>query len=152
MRNLMGLMVVGLLIASCLPDSRTGSGKAKTLAIVTNSGRHAFTIEVANTPETQAQGLMFRRTLASDAGMLFVYAANGPIAMWMKNTYIPLDMLFIDEAGRITHIVERTVPLSTAIIRSKGPARAVLEVNGGTVSRLGVAPGDRVVSSALAER
>jgi uncharacterized membrane protein (UPF0127 family) len=144
--RLIGLAAIGLILVSCLPDEvPAGAGEANRLTVVTGSGRHQFEIEVAATSDTQARGLMYRRKLAPDAGVLFVYPATGPLSMWMKNTYLPLDMLFIDAAGHITHIVERTVPLSTRIIRSNGPARAVLEVNGGTVDRLGIAKGDRVV-------
>lgn len=145
MRMLLGLVIVGLLAGSCLPDSSAGDGASSELTIVSGTGRHQFKIEIATTGEAQARGLMFRRTLAPDAGMLFVYPVNGPIRMWMKNTYLPLDMLFVDDSGRITHIAERTVPHSTKIIRSNGPVRAVLEVNGGTASRLGITKGDRVI-------
>jgi len=117
-----------------------------TLEIVTAGGRHRFKVELALTPEQQSQGLMYRRELAADAGMLFDYGAErGGIAMWMKNTFIPLDMLFIRGNGEILNIAERTVPQSLATIPAAGPARAVLEVNGGTVSRLGIRPGDRIV-------
>ena len=152
MRVLIGLTIVSLLVASCLPDAPANEGTANTLTIVSGSGRHQFKIEVAATGDAQARGLMFRRTLAPDAGMLFVYPSTAPLTMWMKNTYLPLDMLFIDDAGRITHFVERTVPLSTKIVRSNGPARAVLEVNGGTVSRLGIVKGDRVIHPFFEQR
>ena len=152
MRMLVGLTVASLVLASCLPDTPTGEGDANRLTILSGSERHRFEIEVAATSDAHARGLMFRRTLPQDAGMLFVYASTASIAMWMKNTYLPLDMLFIDDTGRITHFVERTVPLSTEIIRSNGPARAVLEVNGGTVSRLGIARGDRVIHPVFGQR
>ena len=89
-------------------------------------------------------GLMFRTALAPDAGMLFLYPTPRETSFWMQNTYLPLDMLFIDEDGVIRHIAERTVPLSTTPVPSNGPVRAVLEVNGGTSDRLGIAVGDRV--------
>ena len=107
-------------------------------------GKHAFTVEIAKTPRQQAQGLMFRRRLAADAGMLFLYAQPQIIRMWMKNTFIPLDMIFIGADGRIVSVVERTIPQSLETVSSAKPANAVLEVNGGTVSRLGIRPGDRV--------
>jgi len=88
---------------------------------------------------------MYRRKMAADAGMLFVYPSDAPVSMWMKNTFIPLDMFFIGSDGRITHIAERTVPQSTELIGSYGPVRGVLELNGGTASRLGIKPGDRVI-------
>lgn len=117
-----------------------------TLEIVTASGRHTFKAELALTSEQQSQGLMYRRELAADAGMLFDYGADRPgIAMWMKNTFIPLDMLFIKANGEILNIAERTVPQSLATIAAAGPARAVLELNGGTASRLKIRPGDKVV-------
>ena len=119
------------------------------LAIETAEGMRQFTVEVAKTPGQHAQGLMFRRRLAADAGMLFVYPRAGIIVMWMQNTYIPLDMLFIDASLRIAHIVQRTIPLSTETINSLVPALSVLELNAGTVSKLGIKPGDIVLSSAF---
>ena len=116
-----------------------------TLTIETASGAsHKFDIELAVTPEQMAQGLMYRRQMAADAGMLFIYPAPEPAAFWMKNTLIPLDMLFIAPDGHILNIAERTIPLSETPIPSAGPIKAVLELNGGTVSRLGIKPGDRV--------
>jgi uncharacterized protein len=90
------------------------------------------------------QGLMFRRALAAEAGMLFDYGSPQPIAMWMKNTLIPLDMIFIANDGKIVDFHERAVPMSLDTIETKVPARAVLEVNAGTVARLGVQVGDTV--------
>jgi uncharacterized membrane protein (UPF0127 family) len=123
--------------------------KAGELVIEATSGAHHFTIELAVSPEERAQGLMFRQELAPDAGMLFLYAADQQITMWMKNTLIPLDMLFIAGDGRILNIAERTIPGSLAAIPSDGPARGVLEVNGGTAARLGIKKGDRVVYPAF---
>lgn len=115
------------------------------LAIVTANRRHEFSVELALTPQQHQQGLMFRREMARDAGMLFDF---GPrlrrASMWMKNTYIPLDMLFIKADGEIESIAERTTPHSLEPINSRGPVRYVLELNGGTAARLGIAPGDRV--------
>ncbi len=116
------------------------------LAIETAGGaRHDFSVELAITPQQQQQGLMYRRDMAPDASMLFVYKPERVVSMWMRNTMIPLDMLFIADDGRVVKIVERTVPLSLKTISSDRPVRAVLEVNGGTVARLGIAPGDRVL-------
>ena len=115
------------------------------LTIESRSGAHRFTIEVAVTPEQRGQGLMFRERLPAEAGMLFIYPTEQMISMWMKNTLIPLDMLFIADDGRIVHIAERAIPGSTATISSGQPARAVLELNGGTAARLNIAPGDRVL-------
>ncbi|MDH3228313.1 MAG: DUF192 domain-containing protein [Alphaproteobacteria bacterium] len=115
------------------------------LVIVSESGRHEFTVELAATPGQRAQGLMYRRSMAADAGMLFDFGKRGGRAsMWMKNTFIPLDMLFIRADGEIESIAARTVPHSLESISSRGPVRGVLELNGGTASRLGIKPGDRV--------
>ena len=97
----------------------------------------------------RANGLMFRTELAPDAGMLFVFDTVGPMTMWMKNTYISLDMLFVAADGRISRIARNTTPFSERMIASGGPVRAVLELRGGTASKLGIKPGDRVRSDAL---
>jgi uncharacterized membrane protein (UPF0127 family) len=117
------------------------------LTIESANGPHRFNVELAVTPEEMMQGLMFRRSLAPDAGMLFIYETPQRASFWMKNTLIPLDMLFIAPDGRILNIHERAVPQSLEPIPSDGPVRAVLEVNGGTAARLGIKPGDRVVSA-----
>jgi len=103
-----------------------------------------FTIELARTDTEREIGLMNRASMPADHGMLFDFGADQPVNMWMKDTLIPLDMLFIDRAGRIAGIAERAVPMSEAIIASPGKVRAVLEVNGGTAERLHIAVGDRV--------
>jgi len=112
--------------------------------------KHTFEVWLADTPGRQAQGLMFVRSLPSLHGMLFVHENPEPMSMWMKNTYIPLDMVFIDGQARIQQIVEQTTPHSLAIITSREPALAVLEIAGGEAKRLGLHPGQRVVHPALA--
>ena len=114
------------------------------LVIETAKGKFPFDIELALSPPQMMQGLMFRRALAADAGMLFDYGSPQPIAMWMKNTLIPLDMMFIANDGKVVDFHERAVPMSLDAIETKVPARAVLEVNAGTVARLGVQVGDTV--------
>ena len=114
------------------------------LSVLSKSKSHEFIVEIARTDRQQRQGLMFRRRLASNEGMLFVYSSAKILKMWMKNTYLPLDMLFIDARGRIVNIVERTIPGSLEEISSVEQAMAVLEVNGGTSSRLKIQKGDRV--------
>ncbi|HST95482.1 MAG TPA: DUF192 domain-containing protein [Microvirga sp.] len=114
------------------------------LMIVGASGRHAFQVEVARNDADRAQGLMYRRNLAPDRGMLFDFARVQPISMWMQNTYIPLDMIFIRPDGSIARIAENAEPLSTRTIPSGEPVLAVLEVIGGTAARLGLKAGDRV--------
>ena len=119
------------------------------LEILSGGGRHAFAVELAETPEERSQGLMFRRSLDPDAGMLFLYPTPRRISMWMKNTFISLDMLFIRRDGTIAGIAERTVPQSLDPILADTPVIAVLEVAGGTSERLGLAPGDRVFHRAF---
>ncbi|MDE2227986.1 MAG: DUF192 domain-containing protein [Alphaproteobacteria bacterium] len=119
------------------------------LVIDTAKGPQHFTVELALTPAQQEQGLMFRRSLAPDAGMLFVVAQPQIMSFWMHNTLIPLDMLFIGAGGRIVDLHERAIPMSDAIIVSRAPAAAVLELNGGTVARLGIKVGDVVRAAAL---
>ncbi|MHC2280213.1 uncharacterized membrane protein (UPF0127 family) [Bradyrhizobium diazoefficiens] len=114
------------------------------LEIVTKSGVQVFSVEMATTEEEKQTGLMYRKELADGKGMLFDFNPEQEVSMWMKNTYVPLDMIFIRADGRILRIAENTEPLSTKIISSKGPARAVLEVVAGTAQKYGIRPGDRV--------
>lgn len=113
--------------------------------IETPEARHHFTIEIAETPEQVRRGLMFRADLADDAGMLFDYDPPTHVSMWMKNTLIPLDMLFVDENGVIGRIAAWTTPLSTEPIPSGGPVRAVIELKGGITERLGIKAGHKIV-------
>ena len=137
-------------LAGAAPLRALETFESDALAIETAAGeRHGFTVELAMTPAQQAQGLMFRRAMPAERGMLFVYASPRRTSMWMKNTFIPLDMLFIAADGRIVKVVERTVPRSLAAISSEEVVLAVLELNAGTASRLGIAPGDRVLHSAF---
>ena len=105
---------------------------------------HRFVVEVARTPEEQARGLMERQSLARDRGMLFPYQTPQPVAFWMKNTLIPLDMIFIAPGGRILRIEPNTVPLSLDPVGSGEAVEAVLELAGGRSAELGIAAGDRV--------
>lgn len=114
------------------------------LTIETANGRFDFGVEVADTRERRMWGLQHRRSLAADAGMLFDYKKERPVFMWMKNTYVPLDMVFIDAEGRVVRVARDTEPLSLTAIPSGEPVRAVLELNAGTARRLGIEPGDRV--------
>ena len=121
-----------------------------TVTIETAAGaKHRFNIELATTPPQIMQGLMFRRQMAADAGMLFVIEPPDNAVFWMKNTYIPLDMIFIAPDGRILNIAERTIPQTETPVPAAGLTRAVLEVNGGTAARLGLKPGDRVRHASL---
>jgi uncharacterized membrane protein (UPF0127 family) len=111
--------------------------------------RHVFQVWLADSPQRQAQGLMFVRSLPELRGMLFVHTEPRSISMWMKNTYIPLDMVFIGPGGKIQQIVEQTTPHSLDTIRSKEPAVAVLEIAGGEARRLGIRAGQVVSHPAL---
>jgi uncharacterized membrane protein (UPF0127 family) len=118
--------------------------KLERVEIVTRAGVQVFDVELAATPEQRSKGLMFRKELPAGQGMLFDFGAETPVSMWMKNTYISLDMIFIRADGRIARVAENTVPLSEAIIPSGAPVKSVLEVPAGTARRLGIAAGDRV--------
>jgi hypothetical protein len=114
------------------------------LEIVTKTGVHVFSVEMATTEEEKTTGLMYRKELPEGKGMLFDFAPEQEVSMWMKNTYISLDMIFIRADGRILRIAENTEPMSTRIIPSRGLAKGVLEVIAGTAQKYGIAPGDRV--------
>ena len=142
------LVLVAALFVIILPFAGTvaqvAAAQLQPLEIASKRGVHVFAVELASTPEEQAKGLMFRRELPEGQGMLFDFHHEQPTSFWMKNTYVPLDMIFIRGDGRILRISENTVPLSEALISSGGPVRAVLEVNAGIAKKLGIAPGDRV--------
>jgi uncharacterized membrane protein (UPF0127 family) len=114
------------------------------LEIVTKTGVHVFSVEMATTEEEKTTGLMYRKELPEGKGMLFDFTPEQEVSMWMKNTYISLDMIFIRADGRILRIAENTEPMSTKIIPSRGLAKGVLEVIAGTAQKYGIAPGDRV--------
>lgn len=114
------------------------------LEIATKSGVQVFAVEMATTEEEKQTGLMYRKELADGKGMLFDFSPEQEVTMWMKNTYISLDMIFISADGRILRIAENTEPMSTKIISSRGLAKAVLEVPAGTAQKYGIRPGDRV--------
>ncbi len=118
----------------------------RVAVIETASGdRHVFSVELAATPQEMSKGLMNREEMAPDAGMLFLFPAKQPVAFWMKNTLIPLDMLFIDDDGTIKNIHVNAEPQSLNQIWSDGPVKSVLEVNGGLTEKLGIAAGDTVI-------
>jgi uncharacterized membrane protein (UPF0127 family) len=122
------------------------AGGRDTLEIVSASGVHAFTVELATNDEERSRGLMFRKELPQGSGMLFDFQHDQPVAFWMHNTYISLDMIFIRGDGRIMRIAESTEPLSDRMVPSGAPVRAVLEVIAGTARQLGIKAGDRVVN------
>jgi uncharacterized membrane protein (UPF0127 family) len=126
------------------PEAFRAAADEGHLELVTASGVHVLDVEIATTPEKQALGLMFRTTLPETKGMLFPHEAPREVTMWMRNTYIPLDMVFIRADGTVHRIEKRTEPLSERVISSQGPVAAVLEIAGGTADKLGIKPGDKV--------
>jgi uncharacterized membrane protein (UPF0127 family) len=125
------------------------SAEQQTLEIASKSGVHVFAVELAVTDAERERGLMFRRSLPESYGMLFDFKRDQDVSMWMKNTFVSLDMIFIRSDGRIQRIAENTEPQSERIIPSGGPVRAVLEVVGGTAKKLGIEAGDKVAAPAL---
>ncbi len=135
------------LTASSLENKASGAADdfpRGELVIETGSGPLRLDVEIARTREQRSRGLMFRTALDADSGMIFLYERPREISMWMKNTILSLDMLFIAEDGRITRIVANTIPMSEATIPSRGPVRAVLELLAGAAKRLAIKPGDHV--------
>jgi uncharacterized protein len=114
------------------------------LTIATSTGQHSFQVEIANDDASRERGLMGRRYLAADRGMLFEFDRDAPVAFWMKNTSIPLDMIFIARSGVVTRIAAYAEPLSERVIPSGGPCAAVLELNGGTAAAIGLKVGDKI--------
>lgn len=132
-------------VAAVLPTD------SQPLVIETQSGEVEFSVELALTPDDRATGLMNRESMPPDHGMLFRFDQTRPVLMWMKNTPLPLDMLFIDETGTLVGIAPDTTPFSENIIASPGPVRYVLELNAGTAARLGITAGDRVRHRVIGE-
>jgi len=129
-------------------EASRGAERLQTLTILTKDGRKTFTVEMATTREQRDRGLMFRTHLAERHGMLFDFEQNQPVGMWMKDTLIPLDMVFITADGRIHRIERDAKPGSLDLIASDGPVRFVLELNAGDANRYGIAPGDRITVGA----
>lgn len=116
----------------------------ESLEIVTATGAHRLRVEVARTPDQRERGLMFRTSLPSDGGMLFDFREERPVAMWMKNTPLSLDMIFVSRFGRVVSVALGAEPYSERVISSGGPALAVIELAAGAAQRLSIAVGDTV--------
>jgi uncharacterized membrane protein (UPF0127 family) len=143
-------LAAALLVVACAALAVLAPAQAAgeaTIEIVSGSGVHAFTVELATNEAERSHGLMDRKELPEGRGMLFDFEHEQPVAFWMHNTYISLDMIFIAGDGRIVRIAENTKPLSDRLIPSGAPVRAVLEVIAGTARKFGIAPGDRVSGS-----
>jgi uncharacterized membrane protein (UPF0127 family) len=138
-------LLVAAAVALCwFSGCEARAASFQPLEIVTKSGVQFFSVEMATTDEEKTTGLMYRKELPDGKGMLFDFSPEQQVSMWMKNTYISLDMIFIRADGRILRIAENTEPQSTSIISSGGLAKGVLEVVAGTAKKYGIQPGDRV--------
>ena len=111
--------------------------------IETQRGRQMLTVELAREHEEKACGMMFRQSMGATEGMLFDMTPGGQISMWMRNTVLPLDMVFLDRRGRVVDVIEGAVPFSETVLTARAPAVTVLEVLAGTAKRLGIRVGDR---------
>jgi uncharacterized protein len=140
------LMTVCAALAIMAHTPARAAGEA-TIEIISKTGVHAFTVELATNDTERSRGLMFRKNLLDGHGMLFDFEQDQPVAFLMRNTYVSLDMIFITGDGRILRFAENAKPLSDRLIPSGGPVRAVLEVVAGTARKDGIAPGDRVTGS-----
>lgn len=140
-------------LTSGSPDAAMADAGTKLpmekLELVTSAGVRTLDVEVARTVDQQAKGLMFRTALSDDQGMLFPHDKPREVSMWMRNTYIPLDMVFIRADGTVHRIAERTEPLSEKIVSSQGEVAAVLELAGGAAERLGLKVGDKIRHAAI---
>ena len=132
------------LAAGALWSQSAAALETANLTIKAQSSEYRFAVEIADDAAEREQGLMYRENLAPNAGMLFLYPTEQDVAFWMRNTLIPLDMLFIAADGRIVRIEKSTKPLSETPIPSGAPVRAALELNGGIADQLGIRQGDRV--------
>jgi len=138
---------VALLILTIGANDHASSAGLEPLQILAGGGTHEFKVEVAADEPSRERGLMNRRFMPADHGMLFEFAQNAPVSFWMKNTYIPLDMIFLSPVGVVTNIVAMAEPMSERIIPSGPPCVAVLEVNGGVAASIGLKVGDTVKHS-----
>jgi uncharacterized membrane protein (UPF0127 family) len=159
MRLTQGMIAIALALAACSPRAADGAAKPAATApaihpvsglpvvplIVTHGARrHAFRVEVARTMPEQAKGLMFRTSMGADEGMIFPMSPPRPASFWMRNTVIPLDIIFVGVDRRILNIAANAVPYSEAPLPSAGMVSGVLELKGGRAAELGIGPGDRV--------
>lgn len=147
-RRWMAAAMAGAALSACAGPGRADPA-LEPLEVVTRARVVRFQVEIADNDEERARGLMYRESLDADRGMLFIFQSTEPQSFWMRNTLIPLDMIFIGPDGRVLNIVRDTVPGSLDPNRSRGPARFVLELRGGEAARRGIRPGDRVRHRAI---
>lgn len=141
--NVVTGLIIGLALLASAPKDLEG-GHLEPLSIETAGGALNFRVEIATTPKEQARGLMYRKSMDPDHGMLFTLKQPRQVSFWMKNTYIPLDMLFLGPDGKILQIEENTVPLTEMSHRSRMKISGILEINGGLSKELGIQEGDIV--------
>lgn len=144
MRNLLMAILLSWFCAASASSQDAPLSKIEPVTVATSDGATMFTVEIADTEELRQRGLMFRQRLPEDRGMLFDFGQPRPVGMWMKNTYISLDMLFIRRDGTIAYVAENTVPKSLDVVGVSEPVLGVLELAGGTSKRLGIRAGDTV--------
>jgi len=140
----MRLRLIEALAWLALTAGAHAGDSVQSLEIVTSSGAHRYEVEIADTDASREHGLMDRRKMAADHGMLFEFPSRGPVTFWMKDTYISLDMIFIDEDGTVRHVAERAKPLSEDLIPSGAAVTGVLELNAGQAAAIRLKPGDKV--------
>ena len=140
---------LALALAVLLPQGAAAACRPDVAELRGPGGSARFTVEVADTPAARARGLMFRESLPSGAGMLFVFERPGRVAFWMRNTLIPLDMIFADPAGRVTRVHARAVPRDETPIDGGEGVQFVLEINGGLAARLGIDEGSELRHPAI---
>ncbi|MEO0981754.1 MAG: DUF192 domain-containing protein [Pseudomonadota bacterium] len=138
------LKLVSLVIAVTV-SAASAAAQLSELKIESGDAVHLFQVELADDPEEISRGLMDRLELPADHGMIFDFGAPREATMWMKNTPLPLDMLFIAPDGTVLAIAKNTVPFSERIVNPGVPVKSVLELNAGTSDALGIAPGDKVI-------
>jgi len=142
---LLALLAAAAACSTASSDARNPQGPTEALDVVSHDGKvHHFKVEVVDNDQTRELGLMFRMSLAPDAGMLFDFKAPQDVSFWMKNTYIPLDILFIGRDGHILNIARQARPKDESNLPSAGPALGVLEIAGGRAAQLDIEPGDLV--------
>ncbi|MGE0667779.1 MAG: DUF192 domain-containing protein [Sphingomonadales bacterium] len=153
-RRLAAIVVLGCWCSAAVAEVPEGgiaqSLPLQPLTVETQAGERDLQVQVADTDATRQTGLMYRVSMPEAEGMLFIFQQVRPVSFWMKNTMLPLDIIFVGDDGRVINIARNTTPFSLASIPSRGPARAVLELNAGASRRLGIDVGDRVRYEALA--
>jgi uncharacterized protein len=151
-RTALALVAAAVMAWASLSAPATLAQTLEPLVVISGDERHVFQVELATTPAERSRGLMYRRSMPADHGMLFDFEREEMVSMWMRNTYIPLDMLFIRTDGSVARIAQHTEPLSERTISSGEPVRFVLELNAGTSAQLGILPDDVVEHSLISGR